>query len=466
VGRRQIAPEQLGDTSFLRDHGVRMAYVAGSMYKGIASKELVVRMGKSRLLSFLGTGGMTVQQVHDDILDIKSKLGSGEPFGVNLLHNMFKPQHEEDLVDLYLRHAVRHIEASSYTTLTSAVVRYRVTGIRSENGRLVIPNKIMAKVSRPEIAEHFLSPAPRHIVDKLLAEGRITRGEAELSARIPMADDICAEGDSGGHTDRRVAYTLVPAFQRLERELRQRFGYANKVRIGSAGGLGTPQAIAAAFTLGADFVMTGSINQCSPQAGTSDLVKDMLAQCNVQDTDMAPAGDMFEIGAKIQVLKRGTLFPARANKLYELYRNHGSWEEIDEKVRQQIEHTCFARPYAEVWAETRDYYRKHLADELARLERDPRARMAAVFRWYFVHTGRLARDGRSEDKANFQIHTGPAVGAFNQWAKGTRFEDWRNRNVDEIATELMAQTGAQLFELFQRFVPATDPIDQQEAEHV
>ena len=38
---------------------------------------------------------------------------------------------------------------------------------------------------------------------------------------------------------------------------------------------------------------------------------------------MAPAADMFEMGVKLQVLKRGTMFPMRAQKLYELYRAHG-----------------------------------------------------------------------------------------------------------------------------------------------
>lgn len=51
--------------------------------------------------------------------------------------------------------------------------------------------------------------------------------------------------------------------------------------------------------------MTGSINQCTVEAGTSDDVKDLLQQLNIQDTDYAPAGDMFEMGAKIQVMKKG-----------------------------------------------------------------------------------------------------------------------------------------------------------------
>ena len=70
--------------------------------------------------------------------------------------------------------------------------------------------------------------------------------------------------------------------------------------------------------VGADFVCTGSINQCTVESGMSDVVKDLLQDINVQDTEYAPAGDMFEIGARVQVLKKGTFFPARANKLFML----------------------------------------------------------------------------------------------------------------------------------------------------
>src|ERR1700733_10975230 len=107
--------------------------------------------------------------------------------------------------------------------------------------------------------------------------------------------------------------------------------------VGAAGGIGTPEAIAAAFVLGADFVLTGSVNQCTVEAGTSEAVKDMLQVANVQDTAYAPAGDMFEIGAKVQVFKKGTFFPTRANKLRELYLRYNSIEEIDKKTQKTIQ---------------------------------------------------------------------------------------------------------------------------------
>ncbi len=52
----------------------------------------------------------------------------------------------------------------------------------------------------------------------------------------------------------------------------------------------------------------------------------------------------------------------------------------------------------------------------------------------------MAFAGDLEHKVNFQIHTGPALGAFNQWVKGTNLESWRNRHVDEIGLKLMEET--------------------------
>ena len=87
--------------------------------------------------------------------------------------------------------------------------------------------------------------------------------------------------------------------------------------------------------MGADFILTGSINQCTQEGGISDSAKNMLQNINVQDTEYAPAGDMFEIGAKVQVLKKGVFFPARANKLYMLYTQYNSLDEIPEKIQKQ-----------------------------------------------------------------------------------------------------------------------------------
>ncbi|MEK8020226.1 MAG: hypothetical protein VSS75_025420, partial [Candidatus Parabeggiatoa sp.] len=75
-------------------------------------------------------------------------------------------------------------------------------------------------------------------------------------------------------------------------------------------------------------------------------------------------------------------------------------------------------------------------------------KMALIFRRYFTHTMRLALEGNIEQKVDYQIHCGPAMGAFNQWVKGTALENWRNRHVDEIAEKLMQETAALLNQRF------------------
>jgi hypothetical protein len=58
---------------------------------------------------------------------------------------------------------------------------------------------------------------------------------------------------------------------------------------------------------------------------------------------------MFEMGVKLQVLKRGTMFAMRAQKLYDLYRTYSSWEAIPESERVQIEKNLFRTTFADVW---------------------------------------------------------------------------------------------------------------------
>src|SRR5262249_44676125 len=147
------------------------------------------------------------------------------------------------------------------------------------------------------------------LLKKLLDAGEITSDEAALAAHVPMADDLCVEADSGGHTDQGVALVLVPTIARLRDTMAKKHGYRTRVRVGAAGGIGTPEAAAAALVLGADFIVTGSINQCTVEAGHSEAVKDLLEKMHIQDTDHAPAGDMFEMGSRVQVLKKGVFFP-------------------------------------------------------------------------------------------------------------------------------------------------------------
>lgn len=447
-----IQPQALGSLAFRKTHEVRYAYVAGAMYQGIASPAVVSRMARARLLSYLGSGGLALSRVEADLVSLARELPPDAPFGANLLHHPDDPSFEQATVDLYLRHGLQRVEASAFLEITPALAMFRLSGLRrGGNGIVQCNHHVLAKVSRPEIARLFLAPASTEIVAHLRDTGRISAEQAELAAYVTMADDICVEADSGGHTDQGVAYALLPTILMLREQIARTYAAAAQVRIGAAGGLGTPHALAAAFILGADFVLTGSINQCTVEAGISDRVKEMLQQAGPQDTAIVPAGDMLEIGAKMQVFRRGLLFPSRATRLYELYRDYAEWSEIPPDIRHQIETRYFRRSFTEVVDELRIYHTARNPERWSTIDRSPRQLLAMVCRWYFYQTTQWALTGDPDREADYQIHCGPALGAFNAWVQGTRLSDWRERHVDEIAERIMTATAELLSQRFEAF---------------
>jgi trans-AT polyketide synthase/acyltransferase/oxidoreductase domain-containing protein len=146
---------------------------------------------------------------------------------------------------------------------------------------------------------------------------------------------------------------------------------------------------------------------------------------------------MFELGARIQVMKRGVFFPARANKLYDLYRIYGSLGEIDEKNSTVIQEKYFRRSYEEIFNEMKSQLSQH---EVEKAEQHPKQKMAIVFKWYLQQTINLAIEGNVVAQVDYQVYCGPAMGSFNQWVKGTVLEQWRNRYVDDIGLKLMTET--------------------------
>ncbi len=452
--------ENLGNADFKKDYGVKYAYMSGAMYRGIASKELVISMGKAGLMGFLGTAGLSFDQIQSDIDYIQRELSDGQAYGMNLICDLSDPSVEMRTIELYFKKKITRIEASAFMQMTPSLVLYRLKGLREDaDGNIMCDHKILGKVSRPEVAEAFMSPAPERIVANLLAENKITAQQVDMAKVVPMSNDICVEADSGGHTDQGVASVILPSIQSLREVMMSKYNYQNPLRIGLAGGIGTPEAAAAAFVMGADFIITGSINQCTVEAGMSDSVKDLLQDINIQDTAYAPAGDMFEIGAKVQVLRKGVFFPARGNKLFMLYNHYNALEEIPEKIQSQLQEKYFKRSFEEIWQETKAYFeQKGQSKEIDKANRNPKNKMALIFRWYFGYTMRLAFSGDDGNRVDYQVHTGPALGAFNQWVKGTHLESWKARHVDQIAEKLMNGAAKLLSDKLQGFLEMEEQI--------
>lgn len=433
-----LYPEWIGDRSFCEVHGVRFPYVAGEMANGIATTRLVTAMGRAEMLAFFGAAGLAYERVEQAVDELGRQLGDSTPWGVNLIHSPNESSLENRVADLLIRRGVARISASAFMELTPAVVRCAASGLRIDqlSGRVERRHHVFAKISRPEVATRFMSPPPDDMLRALAVQGLLTSSEAELAARMPVAEDITVEADSGGHTDNQPLIAIFSTILALRDELTARHGYTRPIRVGAAGGLGTPAAVAAAFALGAAYVLTGSVNQASVESGLSETGKMMLAEADPADVMMAPAADMFELGVRVQVLKRGTMFGVRAAKLYEAYRTHASLEKIPGDLRARLERDVGAT-FDEIWAETRSFWQGRDPAEIARAESDPKHQMALVFRWYLGKASRWAIDGEASRRIDYQIWCGPAMGSFNRWADGSFLAEPANRGVVQIARNLL-----------------------------
>jgi trans-AT polyketide synthase/acyltransferase/oxidoreductase domain-containing protein len=431
----------LGSDAFKKDYGVAYAYVAGSMCHGISTKELIINMARAGFLSFIGTTGVSITQLEYIIQDIQAAINGQTCFGLNIIGSR-QAAEEEQLITLMLKHQVRNLELSAYLEISEALVRFRASGLQQDrNGHIRVSNRIMTKVTHLEIAEMFMSPAPDYILKSLVQKQVITEDVAGWLERVPMADDICLQTDAGWECGTGNPQLLLPAAVTRCRELQQQYNYNKPVRIGLGGGIGTPYAAAAAFLSGADFILTGSVNQCTKEAGTSETVKALLAQLDVHDTGYVSFIDRFNLEGKEQVVKKGIFFPARANKLFQLYQQFSSPELLDAATRKQLEEKYFKKPLEQVF--------RDIENEVNVAAASHGQQMQSLVKWYAEQGFTRAMEGNSAHRTDYKIFCSPAMGAFNRWVKGTPLEKWENREVAVIARLIMQDTARYLSEKLQ-----------------
>ncbi len=437
-----VTRRSLGDPAFLATYGLEAAYMGGSMANGISSEEMVIALGRAGMLGAFGAGGCPPRRLEEAIRRVQAAQGRGtsqtHPYAFNLIHSPHEPALERRAVELYLEHGVHVVEASAYLSLTPYLVAYRAAGLSVDaSGEIRVSNRVIAKLSRREVATQFLQPAPEKLLGPLVAQGTITQQQATLAQQIPMADDITVEADSGGHTDNRPLVCLLPSMTALRDEVQAERQYRVPVRIGAGGGIGTPLSALGAFMMGAAYIVTGSVNHGCVEAGTSAHVRRLLSQAGMADVMMAPAADMFEMGVNVQVLKRGTMFGLRARKLYEVYQTYDSLDAIPEAERRKLERQILQSPVEDVWNSCEEFFSERDPAQITRAQENPKRKMALVFRWYLGLATRWGTKGEKGRELDYQIWCGPAMGAFNDWVRGTYLEDPANRGVADVAGQIM-----------------------------
>ena len=75
--------------------------------------------------------------------------------------------------------------------------------------------------------------------------------------------------------------------------------------------------------------------------------------------------------------------------------------------------------------------------ELAIALKNPKKKMALIFRWYLGKSSLWAIDGSTDTLINSQIWCGQSMGAFNDWTRGSTLERQENRKVIDVANALL-----------------------------
>lgn len=432
-------PEWLGDRIFCNTHNLRFAYIGGAMARGISSAEMVIELGKIGAMGCFGSAGLSIETTEKALQKIGAALDPiGASWSVNIIHTPANPEEENALIDLYLQYGVKRVSAAAFMNSNKALIRYVAKGLSLDvDGNIQRSHYLFPKVSRTEVAKHFLMPPPPDMVQELLNEGTISSEEASLILQIPLAEDLTIESDSGGHTDFRPLNSLFSVIAQQRDRIQEEYQFETSVRLGAAGSLGTPESIAAAFSLGASYVVIGSVHQSAVESGLSDTAKLMLTKASITDTIATPSADMFEIGGKVQVLKKNTMMGLRGNRLQEIYNRYSCLEEIPPSIQNEIEKNIFRNTLSNIWILTQQFFEHIDSKEIQRAKDSPKYKMALVFRWYLGNSSKWALQGHIDRKLDFQVWCGPAMGAFNSWVSGTFLDPIENRTIAQIALNLL-----------------------------
>jgi len=416
------------------EYGLKYPYLVSGIERGISSKEMIVKCGKEHILSFLGTKKMNIEKVKESIIYIKERLSNGEVYGVNITYDPFDKGLASQIIDLCLEYEVKYIEISGYMNIPDFIIRYKLKNIRQKNNKVICDNKVFLKTDRLSNLNQWMERMPDEVLNSLVEEKLIKSEERELAKYISIIDAVTINCGEKINTHRNDLLNIIPRVIKIRDYKVKAYNYDNSIYVGAAGNIGTPEAVAISFLLGVDYVSTDLINQCSKEACLSDLTKDLLQQAGIEDTINVPDAEKFEIGGRVQVLKRGVMFPSRANKLYELYRYYESYYQIDEKLRVQMENNYFKKTFDEYFKECK---RNLPAEKIDIIEKDEKKKMALVFKQYLIDSVAYGQDGIEEQRMNFSIYCSPSLGAFNEYCLGGELENWRNRSVTKIAEILM-----------------------------
>ncbi len=130
----------------------------------------------------------------------------------------------------------------------------------------------------------------------------------------------------------------------------------------------------------------------------------------------------------------------RAKKLYAIYSEYNSIEDIPQAERERLEKQIFKKDLNDIWEETVEFFNERDPNLIEKANKDSKKKMALIFRWYLGLASRWSNTGEKGREMDYQIWCGPSMGAFNSWVKDSYLEKPENRRVVDVAKHIL--TGA------------------------
>jgi hypothetical protein len=106
-------------------------------------------------------------------------------------------------------------------------------------------------------------------------------------------------------------------------------------------------------------------------------------------------------------------------------------------ARAPIERDMLRCTLEQAWESTRAYFLQRDPAQVDRAEREPKHKLALVFRSYLGQASRWANVGVVDRVMDYQVWCGPAMGAFNEWTRGSFLEAPENRGVAVVARNIL-----------------------------
>ena len=420
-----LYPEWLGDRAFGEAHGVRFPYVAGEMANGIATTAAGGRRWRRAGCSGSSARpGSTPERVEAGVDEIAARARTGGAHLGREPHPLARtsPSSRRRSPSCTSRAACGASTASAFMGLTPASCATRATGFDADAGRA-------HRAHAPRVREGLAArggaavPVARAAADARSTcspRGQLTRDEADAgrgTCRSPRTSPSRPTPAATPTTGRSAR--CCPIILALRDELAAQHGYARAdPRSARRAGSARRTRVAAAFALGAAYVLTGSVNQARVESGLSRRTASRCSpQAEHRRRDHGAGRRHVRAGVKVQVLQaRHDVRGARARSCTSSTATYAVLEAMPPRTRARSSRSEMLRRRASTRSGRRRERSVAARDprELDARRARPEAPMALVFRWYLGPVEPVG-DRRRPERGGSTTRSG----AGPRWARST-----------------------------------------------